>query len=217
MNDHRSRRLILLRHGQTEWNVGGRMQGGIDTDLTEAGRSQAKEAARELSMRHPLAIVSSDLRRAWDTAMILAEHCVDPVPLRSDERLRETSLGDWEGLDHVEVDERHPGERARWRFDATLTPPAGESKIAVAARSAPVVAELLEEYPDWGERPIVLVAHGGLIAALTAALLALPVAHWPVLGSLGNAAWVELHGWGDPPRWRLDVWNASAKASPDVL
>jgi probable phosphoglycerate mutase len=71
----------------------------------------------------------------------------------------------------------------------------------------------------------VLVAHGGLIAALTAALLGLPVENWPVLGGMGNASWVQLAAHGDADadggsadlRWRLDVWNASAQVANDVL
>jgi len=108
-----------------------------------------------------------------------------------------------------------------------LTPPGGENKIAVATRAFPVVAELLAELPEWSQRPVVLVAHGGLIAALVADLLRLPIENWPTLGGLGNASWVELSGWvvpvsADDPteealRWRLDVWNASAKVSADVL
>ena len=70
---------------------------------------------------------------------------------------------------------------------------------------------------------MVLVAHGGLIAALTAALLALPVDNWPALGGMGNASWVQLSGHSqagaslDGIRWRLDVWNASAQVANDVL
>ena len=70
---------------------------------------------------------------------------------------------------------------------------------------------------------MVLVAHGGLIAALTAALLDLPVDSWPVLGGMGNASWAQLSGHGDDDatfadlRWRLDVWNASAQVANDVL
>ena len=75
-------------------------------------------------------------------------------------------------------------------------------------------------------RPVVLVAHGGLIAALTAALLRLPVANWRVLGGMGNASWTQLAGHSDAQidadnaddiRWRLDVWNASAQVAGDVL
>jgi len=85
--------------------------------------------------------------------------------------------------------------------------------------------------PEWGdagepERPVVLVAHGGLIAALSAAVLKLPVANWPILGGMGNCSWVQLSGHSDDDsgsddidaiRWRLDVWNASAQVSNDVL
>ncbi|MEU8894655.1 histidine phosphatase family protein [Nocardia sp. NPDC048505] len=212
------RTLILLRHGQTEWNAADRMQGQIDTDLTELGRRQAKEAARELVSRNAIAIVASDLRRAHDTALALSEHT--DVPVELDPRLRETHLGDWEGLTHLEVDADYPGARVAWRLDAAYRPPNGESKLEVGARSLPVVQELFSERQDWPGRTIILVAHGGLIAALTAALLDLPPQNWPALGGLANTSWVQLssHGPGiEQPGWRLDVWNAAAKVAPDVL
>ncbi|MFR9751563.1 histidine phosphatase family protein [Nocardia sp. 004] len=212
------RTLILLRHGQTEWNAADRMQGQIDTDLTELGRRQAKEAARELVSRNAIAILSSDLRRARDTATALADHTgLTVVP---DIRLRETSLGEWEGLTHLEVDADYPGARMAWRLDASYTPPNGESKLEVGARALPVVRELLAERQDWPGRTIILVAHGGLIAALTAALLDLPPRNWPILGGLANTSWVQLSSHGpsiEQPGWRLDVWNAAAKVAPDVL
>ncbi|MGN2640845.1 histidine phosphatase family protein [Nocardia takedensis] len=212
------RTLILLRHGQTEWNATDRMQGQIDTDLTELGRRQAKEAARELVSRNAIAIVSSDLRRAHDTALALADHTA--LPIRLDPRLRETHLGDWEGLTHLEVDADAPGARVTWRLHADYRPPNGETKLEVGARSLPVVQELFSERQDWPGRTIILVAHGGLIAALTAALLDLPPANWPVLGGLANTSWVQLSSHGpsaEQPGWRLDVWNAAAKVAPDVL
>ena len=113
------------------------------------------------------------------------------------------------------------------------------ARIDVADRSVPLVAEILAAEPEWGadepDRPVVLVAHGGLIAALTAALLDLPVDSWPVLGGMGNASWAQLSGHGPASggrersdsgkvgaavsdvRWRLDVWNASAQVANDVL
>jgi len=137
------------------------------------------------------------------------------------------------------VDALAPGARLAWRDDARWAPHGGESRVDVAARSTPLVAELLEQHVEWGvddpERPVVLVAHGGLIAALTGALLGLPVDNWPVLGGMGNASWVQLSGHSvdpipgslrscppedAPPRdvkWRLDVWNASAQVANDVL
>lgn len=215
----------MLRHGQTEFNAGSRMQGQLDTDLTDLGRAQAVAAAEVLAKRQPLLIVSSDLRRAHDTAVTLAE--CSGLPVQVDTRLRETHLGDWQGLTHDQVDAAAPGARAAWRDNARWAPHGGESRVDVAARSRPLVAELVAGEPEWGvdepDRPVVLVAHGGLIAALTAALLDLPVDNWPVLGGMGNASWAQLSGYGpaeaDPEdvRWRLDVWNASAQVANDVL
>lgn len=211
----------MLRHGQTEYNAGSRMQGQLDTDLTDLGREQAVAAAEVLAKRQPLVVVSSDLRRASDTAVALGERA--GLPVHVDTRLRETHLGEWQGMTHHEVDAIAPGARLVWRNDSRWAPPGGESRVDVAARSLPAVTELIERYPDWGavdpDRPVVLVAHGGLIAALTAALLDLPVENWPILGGMGNASWVQLSGHGDPGglRWRLDVWNASAQVAGDVL
>ena len=224
----RIRRLVLLRHGQTEYNAGSRMQGQLDTDLTDLGRDQAVAAAEVLAKRQPLVIVSSDLRRASTPRRrsASAPACRSSI----DTRLRETHLGDWQGLTHLEVDAVAPGARLAWRDDARWAPHGGESRVDVAARSMPLVAELVAGQTEWGadepDRPVVLVAHGGLIAALTAALLGLPVDNWPVLGGMGNASWVQLSGHSRLPiagadfdaiQWRLDVWNASAQVANDVL
>lgn len=216
------RRLVLLRHGQTEYNAGSRMQGQLDTDLSDLGREQAVAAAEVLAKRQPLTIVTSDLRRALDTAAALGER--SGVQVTVDKRLRETHLGDWQGLTHLEVDAVAPGARLAWREDARWAPHGGESRVDVAERSVPLVTELIGAHSDWGvdepDRPVVLVAHGGLIAALTAALLGLPVDNWPVIGGMGNASWAQLSGHsvdGGDIRWRLDVWNASAQVANDVL
>jgi glucosyl-3-phosphoglycerate phosphatase len=226
----KTRSLVMLRHGQTDFNFGGRMQGQLDTELTELGRAQAVAAAEALAKRQPLLIVSSDLRRAYDTAVALGERT--GLRVQVDKRLRETHLGDWQGMTHTEIDTEAPGARLAWREDATWAPHGGESRIDVAARSLPLIGELVTGEPEWGAvdepaRPVVLVAHGGLIAALTAALLGLPVAHWPALGGMGNASWTQLSGHSgesdagaddaDGIRWRLDVWNASAQVAGDVL
>lgn len=217
------RRLILLRHGQTGYNAASRMQGQLDTELSELGVRQAAAVAVALAEKTPLAIRSSDLRRALDTATALAQ--VTGLPVDTDIRLRETHLGEWQGMTHLEVDATMPGARARWRDDATWRPPGGESRTDVAARAVPVVTELVAALTDWGtgespESPVVLVAHGGVIAALTAALLDLPVQRWPILGGLANTSWVQLSSHavsGADPRWRLDVWNASAEVADAAI
>jgi glucosyl-3-phosphoglycerate phosphatase len=224
------RRLVMLRHGQTDFNLGSRIQGQLDTELTELGRAQAVAAAEVLAKRQLLLIVSSDLRRAYDTADALGERT--GLPVQVDSRLRETHLGDWQGMTHAEIDAAAPGARQAWREDASWAPHGGESRVDVAARGLLLVADLLQAESEWGAadepaRPVVLVAHGGLITALTAALLRLPVASWPALGAMGNASWTQLSGHSagldadggdvDAVRWRLDVWNASAQVANDVL
>lgn len=225
----RIRRLVMLRHGQTAYNLGNRMQGQLDTELSDLGRAQAVAAAEVLATRAPLLIMSSDLRRAYDTAMMLGERT--GMAVRVDARLRETHLGDWEGLTHDQIDAAAPGARLAWADDASWAPHGGESRVDVAARSLPVVSELVAGEPQWGDgsepdRPVVLVAHGALIAALSAALMRLPVTNWPALGRMGNASWTQFSGYcadagpgaeGDAMRWRLDVWNASAQVANDVL
>ncbi len=219
----RTRHLVMVRHGQTQFNASSRMQGQLDTELTELGRTQATAVAEVLSKRQPLLLVSSDLRRAYDTAVALGERT--GLRVQVENRLRETHLGDWQGMTHTQIDAAAPGARLAWRDDAEWAPHGGESRVDVAGRALPVIGELVAGQQEWGAadaRPVVLVTHGGLIAALTAALLRLPVANWPVLGGMGNASWTQLSGYSTEDasvngiRWRLDVWNASAQVAGDV-
>lgn len=222
-----TRRLILLRHGQTNYNASFRMQGQLDTELSELGVQQAHAVGRALAPRRPWTIIASDLQRASETARALAEEV--GLDVRTDERLRETHLGRWQGMSHSEVDTHWPGARGRWRCSPRWAPPEGESRVDVARRTRAVVDELVDDAPDWSEHPAVLVAHGGAIAALTAALLELPVDQFPMFNGLGNTCWVQLSAhprpdpsWGEitPAEigpttpgardllWRLDQWNA---------
>ena len=125
----RIRRLVMLRHGQTEYNAGSRMQGQLDTELSDLGRDQAVAAAEVLAKRQPLVIVSSDLRRALDTAVALGDR--SGMPVLVDTRLRETHLGDWQGMTHLEVDAAAPGARLAWRENARWAPHGGESRVDV--------------------------------------------------------------------------------------
>lgn len=222
-----TRRLILLRHGQTNYNASFRMQGQLDTDLSELGVRQAHAVGRFLAPRRPWTILSSDLRRARDTAAALATEV--GLDVLTDTRLRETNLGLWQGMTHSEVDDQWPDARQQWRGRPRWSPPEGESRIDVARRTRAVVDELVHQSPEWSEHPAVIVAHGGAIAALTAALLELPVEQYPVFNGLGNTCWVQLSAHprpGDSDRsvldpevapvtdaargvvWRLDQWNA---------
>jgi broad specificity phosphatase PhoE len=197
------RRLVLWRHGETDYNAAGRMQGHLDSALTPVGWNQARFAVPALARFSPDLVIASDLRRATDTATVLTDAI--GVPLRIDKRLRETHLGEWQGLTGAEVDAAYPGERDRWRKDATWAPPGGENRLDVADRASEVVTDLQQANSSVGDT-VLLAAHGGLITALTARLLNLPVEAWPSLGGISNCHWVEL-GARDG-KWRLHAYNA---------
>ncbi|QRP61556.1 histidine phosphatase family protein [Corynebacterium minutissimum] len=185
-----TRRLLLIRHGQTTYNATGRMQGHLDTELSEVGLSQARAAADLLVDKQITAIVSSDLIRARDTAAVIGEKLGIEVDV--DKRLRETHLGDWQGMTSAEVDEQYPGARAIWRHDPTWAPPQGESRVDVATRARPVIDELMRAHPEWDEGAVLVVAHGGAISALTCHLLGLDHHQYGILSGLKNTHWSQL-------------------------
>ncbi len=193
--------LILMRHGETAWNRSQRLQGHRDIPLSDAGRNQAVDAAPSVAALRPEVVVASDLGRARETADAVAS--LRGVEVRVDPRLRETSMGRWEGLTRDEVIAGWPAEWDAWRTtSAHASPPGGESRWQVAQRAAAVVDEL-----DAGPASrALLVSHGGTIVGLTGRLLALPEDSWGTLIGVGNCHWVVLHRYAGP--WRLHSYNA---------
>ncbi|WP_233496075.1 histidine phosphatase family protein [Geodermatophilus sp. TF02-6] len=200
-------RLVLWRHGRTEWNAAGRFQGQLDPPLDDEGRRQAARAAAHLAadglLPEGTVVVSSDLVRAAETAAALTH--VLGVPLRLDPRLREVGMGSWEGLTREEVADRHPEQYADWLAGRPIRGRGGEDPARVPVRAVAALAELPEA------PAAVVVTHGGTSARLTEALLGLGPEHRRVLGPLGNCAWSDLGVQSD--RWRLLRHNHSA---PDV-
>lgn len=197
-------RLVLWRHGESDYNAAQRMQGQLDSQLTATGLSQARRAARSLAELKPEILMTSDLSRAGDTAAALA--AATGMPLGVDKRLRETHLGSWQGLTHAEVETLWPGGILTWRGNPEWAPPGGETRVEVAARAAHVVAEL----DAAGHGSAVLCTHGGLIAGLTPLLLGLPVSGWSVFGGISNCHWTVLLRCGSG--WRLLSYNTAAPA-----
>lgn len=204
------RRLVLLRHGQTDYNASGRMQGHLDSHLTPEGLAQAAVVAPEVARLKPTRVISSDLRRAADTAAVVAEAC--GVPVEIDPRLRETHLGEWQGRTVGDIEATWPGAIAVWRQDPSWAPPGGESRLEVVRRCTPVVDEVDDALADGSESSTaVLVAHGGMIAGLVCGLLAMPIESWPAIGGIGNCRWAALARRADHPRWRLVGYNVGTE------
>ena len=198
-----ARRVVLWRHGRTEWNAEARFQGTTDVPLDPVGVAQAERAARDLATLRPDRIVSSDLRRARDTAEALAT--LVGLPVSTDPDLRETFAGSWQGLLRDEIIARDGDLFARWASGEDVRPGGGESRLEVAARVSGGVRRHLEHVPPGGT--LVVATHGGAARAGIGSLLGLPIEHWTVLGGLVNCAWSGLEELPDG-RWRLVEHNA---------
>lgn len=187
------RRLLLWRHGRTEWNAGGRMQGQTDVALDVVGVRQAREAAPLLAAEAPDAIVSSDLARARHTAEALAE--LTRLPVRLDARLRETNLGPWEGLTDVDVADRWPDAYGRWRRGEPIGLDGVEPPHEVAARTQAAIEDALAVT----DGTLVVVSHGGASRRAIQAFLGWSDEAVARIGPLGNCRWSELRrtarGW----------------------
>jgi alpha-ribazole phosphatase len=155
-------RLILVRHGETDWNREGRYQGQADPPLNEHGRAQARALADQLAGQSFEAIYSSDLQRAVETARIVARQY--GLPVRQDRRLREIDQGEWEGVRVDEITARYPQLwAARQRDPLHTRPPAGETPLEVAARVWAAADDIARLHP--GGR-VLIVSHGLALAAL---------------------------------------------------
>lgn len=203
----RASRVLLWRHGRTTWNMQRRFQGQADAPLDDVGRAQARAAAHHLAAQNPDALVSSDLSRAVETAEELA--ALTGLGVSRDARLRERSLGHWEGLTREEVQRRYPQEFADWIAGHPGRRGGGELRSEVAVRAVEGLAEVEAQV-------VVLVTHSATAIALTGHLLGLPESHWRILSPLANCHWSELRQ--DDGGWRLRSHNvgAVAPAAPPV-
>ncbi len=164
--------LYLVRHAQTDWNVEGRYQGQADLPLNATGRAQAAELSQELSGLAFTAAYSSDLRRARETAEILAA----PRGLRVqlDRRLREISLGVWEGQLATDIPSLYPAEWAeRLRDPLNARAPGGESVAEVARRTAEAATAIARAHPA---DLVLVVSHGVALATLLCQVRGQPLA-----------------------------------------
>lgn len=204
-----ARRLIVWRHGRTEWNATGRYQGQADIPLDDLGLRQAAAAAKMIKQLQPTAIVASDLSRAATTAAALAAET--GLAVDYDRRLREIHVGSWEGLTVEQAREVDPeaAEAVAKGLDARRSP-TGELTSEVAARVAEAFGNLVDQADD--DAVIVATMHG--LAGRVGIAAFLGIEH-TALGGLRNCAWVILdrHPLG---HWYIANYNLQAELSvPD--
>lgn len=174
--------LILVRHGETDWNSTRRYQGQLDIPLNSRGHWQAQRVAQVLAGEPIQRLVSSDLQRALETAMAIGTAC--NLAVATDARLREISFGSWEGLGTDEI-QRQDGEAyRRWKENPVAHAPTGGETLASAGE------RILSAWQEIRALPldtVAIVAHGGSLRILLSHLLQLPPeSFWQI--KLGNAS-----------------------------
>jgi glucosyl-3-phosphoglycerate phosphatase len=195
-------RLLLWRHGQTDWNATGRVQGQLNSDLSDVGRGQAEAAAGRLAAYHPDLLISSDLRRAADTAAALS--AVTGLDVEYDGRLRERHHGVWQGLTGTEIAARWPEQYERWRAGLPVRGLGVEDLDEVGKRMVDGLQDAAARAPGG---TVVLASHGAAIRRSVGAMLGWPEPVVRTLGAIANCHWVELRL--DAKRgWQLRAYNA---------
>jgi glucosyl-3-phosphoglycerate phosphatase len=197
-------RLILWRHGNTDWNSDNRVQGQTDTPLNAVGQRQAAATAPLLAAVRPDAIITSDLSRASATADALV--ALTELTAHQDQRLREREYGLWQGLTMAEIAERFPAEHRRWRA-GEQSPGCGiESLDDLGKRVAEVLQEAADALPGG---TTVLVTHGGALRQGCGTLLGWPTPMLRTIGPVGNCHWAELRH-DNIRKWQLWSYNVGA-------
>ncbi|GIF72219.1 histidine phosphatase family protein [Asanoa siamensis] len=180
-------RLLVWRHGNTDYNAGGRVQGQTDAPLNARGRDQAAAGAALLASLKPDVLVSSDLSRAHDTASALA--ALTGLSIKSDARLRERHFGEWQGELLTDIEARYPAEYARWRAGDPSPGSGIESLDDLAKRMLAALQDAATLAPGG---TVVVTTHGGAARQGCGALLGWPNEAIRTLGSLHNCHWTEL-------------------------
>ncbi len=167
-------RFILVRHGQTEWNRVERFRGRLDIQLNETGVRQAEAAGRALANAGIVAIYTSPLSRAYQTAQAIGVALgLSPIPI---EGLVDFDFGDWQGLSPQEVEARYPGLHQQWLTDpANVRIPGGETLQDVRRRVVESLGELISRHPD---QTVALVSHKVVCKVILLAILDLDNSHY---------------------------------------
>jgi probable phosphoglycerate mutase len=197
-------RILLWRHGQTDWNVQNKFQGHTDIPLNAVGEFQISHAANILAPMQPTKMIASDLDRAQKTAQALSK--LVNLEVTIDARLRETNCGNWEGLTGEEIRAVDFEALKEWTLGGDN--PAGgigDRRSEVGARARAAIEAALAGLDD---QLLVVATHGGTARAIIGSYLDMPVPYWSKIGGLSNASWSVLTH--TPKGWLLTEHNAGS-------
>ncbi|MGH3496659.1 MAG: histidine phosphatase family protein [Nocardioidaceae bacterium] len=202
------RRIVVWRHGRTEWNATGRAQGQEDVPLDEVGLTQARYAARLVAGMFPDRIVASDLSRAAETAAELGR--VTGLPVTHDVRWREMHMGARQGMTLEEARHAYPEQMAAWQAGDEGALGGGETYAEVADRFAEALDDEVAKLD--GEQTLVVVSHGAAMRVGICQWLGFPHQTWNSFGGFSNCCWTVLVE--DRRGWRIAEWNAGSLPEP---
>jgi probable phosphoglycerate mutase len=192
-------RLILVRHGETAWNLSGRHQGHLDSPLTARGQAQARALANRFAQEALDVLYTSDLGRAVATTQVISDRT--GKPFRVDPRLRERNLGIFHGLTREEMKLRFPVEFQAYRKNPDYCIPDGESARARMKENIQCVEELADAH---GGLRLLLVVHGGVLSNVLRHVLQIPLEQ-PRRYSLANGSINTFEI--EDGKWRLETWG----------
>jgi probable phosphoglycerate mutase len=201
-------RLLLIRHGETEWNRAGRWQGQLDSPLTQAGREQAHAVAERLKDFPFTRFFVSDLGRAKDTAAEIAR-VTGKVITGEDARLRERHFGKFQTFTPAEIQAQYPADFAEYKKGhADYQIPGGESANDRTKRTVECLNELVAKFP--GEM-ILVVTHGGVLDGFVRHVLQIPGNAPRRFKFLNAAINIFVHS---ENVWTLETWGDVAHLDP---
>jgi 2,3-bisphosphoglycerate-dependent phosphoglycerate mutase len=212
-------RITAIRHGETAWNVDTRIQGQLDIGLNAKGRWQAERAGAALAGETIDAIYSSDLWRAYDTALSVAKP--HGLMVQTDEALRERGFGEFQGKTFAEIETALPDQALLWRKRVPdFAPPGGESLLHLRERVVQYIARIAQQHPG---QHIVIVSHGGVMDVLYRAATGLDIQAartWDLHNAainrlLWNGEHLSLVGWADTSHMDNAVFEAQNHISRD--
>lgn len=201
-------RWIIVRHGETDWNKSGKLQGQTNTMLSAGGRVQVAALRERLRGVKLDAVYTSDLARCIETAtLVIQGRTLSPEPTTL---LRELAYGEWEGLTWAEVQERDPESYDQWlRLDPNFEPPGGETIAALMERAEGFAARVRD---TGAEGTTLIVAHGGSIRALVLHLLGHNESHFRSFGNPAPAS-ITVMGLYEGTAV-LETWNDASHYRP---
>jgi alpha-ribazole phosphatase len=212
-----ARRLWLVRHGLTYWNMQQRFCGHRDIPLSAQGRVQALWTAEQLQKESISAIYTSDLVRARETAEIIAHHRKPAVQIRESAAWREIDFGDWEGLTYTQIMEQFKDQLGFFIDPEQCSPPNGESLAHMQQRVKDALSAIMHS-DDLPAGEVVIVSHGGPLRVMLCSLLGMPLQRqWQLRldpGSLSAIDLLPIDG-SSEPRAILALLNVQHPMSAD--